>query len=100
MKKTALAVLLSLLMLPAAAVAQVGVVVRVAPPAPVVEHYGPPPHPGYVWVAGYHRWDGHRYVWVHGYWGRPPHPGWVWVPHHWVHRRGGYVLVQGHWRRP
>ena len=64
MKKIALAVLLALTLLPAASFAQVGVVVRVGPPAPIVEHYGPPPHPGYVWIAGYHRWDGARYVWV------------------------------------
>ncbi len=98
MKKTAWAVLLSLAMLPAAGMAQVGVVVRVAPPAPIVEHYGRPPHHGDVWIAGYHRWDGAHYVWVHGYWGHPPHPGWVWVPAHWAHRRGGWVLIEGHWR--
>lgn len=98
MKKIALAVLLSLCMVPVASMAQVGVVVRIGPPAPVVEHYGPPPHPGWVWCSGYQRWDGHRYVWVHGYWAHPPRPGAVWVPHHWAHRHGGWVLVEGHWR--
>jgi hypothetical protein len=95
-KKTVLAFLLALSLAPAAAVAQV--VVRVGPPAPIVEHYGPPPHRGYVWIAGYHRWDGARYVWVHGYWARPPRPGAVWVAHRWVHRHRGWVLVEGHWR--
>ena len=47
---------------------------------------------------GYHRWDGHRYVWVHGYWAHPPHPGAVWVRHHWEQRGDGWVLVEGHWR--
>jgi hypothetical protein len=97
-KKSALALLLAVALAPAAAIAQVGVVVRVGPPAPIVEHYGPPPHPGYVWISGYHRWDGNRYVWTHGHWDRPPRPGAVWVPHRWEHRHGGYVLVQGHWR--
>jgi hypothetical protein len=32
--------------------------VRVGPPAPVYERHGPPPRPGWVWRAGYHRWDG------------------------------------------
>ncbi len=72
--------------------------VRVAPPAPIVEVHDHPPHPGWVWVDGYHRWDGHRYVWVHGYWAHPPHPGAVWVAHHWEQRSGGWVLVEGHWR--
>jgi hypothetical protein len=99
MKKTALAVLLAFLMLPAASMAQVGVFVRVAPPAPIVEHYGPAPHRGWVWIGGYHRWDGARYVWVRGYWAHPPRPGAVWVTAHWAHRRGGWVFIEGHWRR-
>jgi hypothetical protein len=78
--------------------AQAQVVIRVAPPAPVVEHYGPRPHPGYVWVGGYHRWDGARYVWTPGYWAAPPRPHAVWVAGHYVHRGGGWVFVEGHWR--
>ncbi|HLH37002.1 MAG TPA: hypothetical protein VKX41_20180 [Alloacidobacterium sp.] len=74
------------------------VVVRVAPPPVVVERPGPPPRPGYVWVGGYHRWDGYRYVWVPGHYVLPPRPRAVWVPGHWVERRGGWVFVEGHWR--
>ena len=33
---------------------------------PIIEVHDHPSHPGWVWVDGYHRWDGHRYVWVHG----------------------------------
>src|SRR5579863_1809748 len=97
-KKTILALLLALSLAPAALMAQVGVVVRVAPPAPIVEHYGPPPHPGWVWISGYHNWNGHRYVWVRGHWVRPPRPDAVWVAHHWEQRNGGWVLIEGHWR--
>ena len=96
MKKLASRTLLALALLPAASFGQV--VVHVGPPAPIVEHYGAPPHPGFVWIAGYHRWDGGRYVWVPGYWASPPRPHAAWVPHHWVHRHGGWVLVEGHWR--
>jgi hypothetical protein len=74
------------------------VVVRVAPPRPLVEKRVVAPGPGYVWIAGYHRWDGGAYVWVPGRWDRPPHPHAHWVAHRWVHRHGGYVLVEGHWR--
>ena len=98
MKKTALSLLLAICLMPAAALAQVGVVVRVAPPAPIVEAHDHPPHPGWVWIDGYHRWNGHRYVWVHGHWVRPPHPGAVWVAHRWEHRGDGWVLVEGHWQ--
>jgi hypothetical protein len=95
-RKLALAALLGLSLLPAAANAQV--YVRVGPPAPVVEHPGPPPGAGFVWIAGYHRWDGAHYVWVPGHYDRAPHPGARWVPHRWVHRHDGWVLVEGHWR--
>ena len=73
------------------------VVVRIGPPPPpVVEHYGPPPHPGYVWQAGYHRWDGHHYIWVPGHYGRPPRPGAVWVPG--AYEGPDYHFRAGYWR--
>jgi len=96
MKKIVFAALLAVALLPAVSYGEV--IVRVGPPAPIVERYGPAPGRGYVWVAGYQRWSGARYVWVPGRWELPPRPRAVWVPHHWVHRRGGWVLVEGHWR--
>lgn len=95
-KKLVLAGLLSLSLLPVATNAQV--VVRIGPPAAVVEHPGPPPGPGFVWIAGFHRWDGGRYVWVPGHYERPPHRGARWVPARWQHRHGGWVMTEGHWR--
>jgi hypothetical protein len=73
------------------------IIVRVAPPRAVVEHRPSRPGREYVWVNGYHRWDGSRHVWVEGRWDRPPHQRAHWVAHHWVKRRGGWVLVEGHW---
>jgi len=95
-KKIALALLLALTFVPAASYAQV--VIRVGPPAPVVENPGPPPQAGFVWVSGYHRYEGDHYVWTPGHWDHPPHPGAHWVAHRWVHRHGQWVLVEGHWR--
>jgi len=74
------------------------VVVRIGPPRPLVEHPGPVPHPGWAWRAGYHRWDGGRYVWVPGEYVEPPHPRAHWVNGHWAHRGGGWVWIEGHWR--
>ena len=96
MKKTALAFLLAVGLFPTANHAQV--YVRVGPPAPIVERRSPAPERGYVWINGYHRWDGARYVWVPGHLDRPPRRHARWVRHHWVHRRGGWELVEGHWR--
>jgi hypothetical protein len=74
------------------------VYVHVGPPRPLVERRVPPPGPGYVWVPGYHRWDGRAYVWVPGNWVVPPHHHAHWVQHRWVHRPQGWVMIEGHWR--
>ena len=79
-------------------VAKAEVVVRIGPPRAVIETRGPAPGSGYVWVNGYHRWDGNAYAWNAGRWEMPPRAHARWVAHRWVHRRNGYVLVEGRWR--
>jgi hypothetical protein len=74
------------------------IIVKVAPPRAVVEHRVVAPSPRHVWIAGYHRWDGHAYVWTTGRWELPPHEHAVWVAPRWEHRGGGYVFVEGRWR--
>ncbi|MBV8820617.1 MAG: YXWGXW repeat-containing protein [Acidobacteriaceae bacterium] len=95
-RKTFLAALLGCSLIAGASAAEV--VVNIGPPRPVVERRVVAPGPGYVWTAGYHRWDGAHYVWVPGAWVVPPRPHAVWVQHRWVHRRHGWVFVEGHWR--
>jgi hypothetical protein len=65
------------------------VVVKVGPPAAVVETRPVSPGVGYIWTKGYHRWDGSRYVWTAGEWRRPPHEHAHWVDHRWEHRKDG-----------
>ena len=75
------------------------VYVRIGPPAPIVERRVVAPGPGYVWIPGYHVWNGRAYVWRGGRWDRPPRAGARWVAPRWVHnRRNGWYLVEGHWR--
>jgi hypothetical protein len=74
------------------------VVVKVAPPRAIVEHRSARPSPRHVWIAGYHRWDGHAYVWEPGRWEIPPREHAVWVAPRWEHRNGGYVFVEGRWK--
>ncbi len=81
---------------PLAAGAQV--YVRVGPPRPMVERRPPPPHPGYAWREGYHRWDGAHYVWTPGEYVAPPRAGAVWVGGGYVHDRRGYYYRDGRWR--
>jgi hypothetical protein len=73
------------------------VYVRVGPPAPIVERRIVAPGPGYVWVPGYHVWNGGGYAWRPGRWVVPPRPRAVWVVPHWQHDRRGWFFIEGHW---
>ncbi len=96
MKRILVIVLLTLVVFPAAALAQA--VIRLGPPPPIVERPGPLPGARYVWIPGYYRWNGHNYIWVRGRYAIPPRPGAVWIPSRYVHRPGGYVFIAGYWR--
>jgi WXXGXW repeat (2 copies) len=99
MKKVLLTAACGLLL--TAGIAQAQVVVRIGPPpARPYERIPPPPpgHPGWAWHAGYHRWDGARYVWVPGTYVAPPRPHARWVDGHWDRRGGGYIWTEGRWR--
>ena len=86
--------------MPATASADGEVVVDNPPPAPAPVAEAPPaapPQPGMIWVAGYHRWDGHAYQWERGHYERPPRPESRYVQGHWEARGRGKVWVNGHW---
>ena len=80
--------------------AQIGATIRIGPPRHPREvvPVRPAEHRDWVWQPGYHRWDGHAYVWVPGAYAAPPRPRARWVAGHWVHRGGGWVWIEGHWR--
>jgi hypothetical protein len=67
------------------------------PPPPETEVVPASPGPDYVWLGGYHRWDGHRYVWVRGRYDRRPHPNARWSAAHWEKRGRGHVWVEARW---
>ena len=97
--KKSVGILLVVGALVSASVEAAHVYVKIAPPAPVVETRVVAPGPGYVWVGGFHRWDGAAYVWVPGHWVMPPRPHAAWVPGHWVHHKHhGWYWKDGHWR--
>lgn len=77
------------------------VVVESPPPAPAAEVEVVPANTygaDYVWIGGYHRWDGRRYVWVRGRYERRPHAAARWEVAHWEVRGRGHVWVEGRWR--
>ncbi len=67
------------------------------PPAPEVEVVPASPGAEWVWVGGYHRWNGRQYVWVRGRYERRPHMRAVWRPAHWEVRGRMHVWVEGRW---
>ena len=84
---------------PACAASRSRLYVRVGPPAPIVETRVVAPGPDYVWIPGYHHWNGSAYAWVAGRWDRPPRAHATWVPGRWVREgRRGWYFVEGHWR--
>jgi len=74
------------------------IAIRIGPPPPVYERRGPPPDRGYVWINGYHRYEGGQYVWTPGRWERPPREHQRWVAHRWVHRGDHWEMQEGRWR--
>jgi hypothetical protein len=87
-----------LLTAPACAEPRGRIYVTAAPPRPIVEVRRVAPGPAYVWVDGYHRWDGRAYRWVPGRWEAKPRARATWVKGKWVKGRKGYYFVDGHWR--
>lgn len=73
-------------------------VVRVEPPPPRIEVYGPPPVVGHLWISGYWNWGGSRYVWVPGRWEAPRH-GHHWIPHRWERDGDRWRQHGGFWER-
>jgi hypothetical protein len=69
----------------------------IAPPPLQAEVQTASPGPGHVWVAGYWRWRGNRYVWRAGSWKRPRVAAAAWVPGHWQAVGPNFVWVRGHW---
>jgi hypothetical protein len=74
------------------------IVVHEAPPHDRAEHRPGRPSGRHVWIGGYHRWDGHAYVWEPGRWDLPPREHAVWVAPRWRHRHGDWVFIEGHWK--
>ncbi len=79
--------------------AEVGVEAESPPAAPVAEVEVQTASPGaeYVWVAGYHRWYGGRYVWARGHWDRRPHANAMWRTGRWERRGRRQVWIEGRW---
>ena len=86
-----------MLSLSAASFAQIGISVRIGPPA--IPIYTQPicPGPGYLWTPGYWAWnDDGGYYWVPGTWVVAP-VGLLWTPGYWGWDSGFYRWHGGYW---
>jgi len=80
-----------------AAHVNVGIGVRIGPPAPAYEAV-PAPRRGWVWTPGYWRWNGYRYVRARGYWVRA-RPGYRYYPGRWAQEGPVWRFHVGYWGR-
>jgi hypothetical protein len=90
---------LVLLALSAAAYAQIGISISLAPPE--LPTYEQPlcPGDGYLWTPGYWGYaDADTgYYWVPGAWVMAPEPGFLWTPGYWGWGGNGYAFNEGYW---
>jgi len=87
----------AVLAMPAAALAQVGISVTIAPPELPVYEQPVCPGDGYIWTPGYWAWGDDDYYWVPGTWVEAPEPGLFWTPAYWGWGGNGFVFYEGYW---
>ncbi len=75
----------------------VGLSVRIAPPALPVYAQPECPTPGFLWTPGYWAYGPAGYYWVQGVWVAPPRPGVLWTPGYWGFAGGIYGWHAGYW---
>ena len=88
---------LALLVMPAAALAQISVSVTIAPPEIPVYEQPICPGDGYIWVPGYWAWGDNDYYWVPGTWIVAPEVGYLWTPGYWGWGGSSFVFYDGYW---
>src|SRR5271155_1057113 len=83
----------------AASFAQIGVAIRIGPPALPVYEQPLCPGDGYLWTPGYwgYDYDVTDYYWVPGTWVTAPEIGFLWTPAYWGWGGDGFVFYDGYW---
>jgi hypothetical protein len=79
--------------------AQVGISIRVGPPALPVYEQPPCPAEGYIWTPGYwaYDYDYSDYYWVPGTWVMAPEVGYLWTPGYWGWGGDRFLFHEGYW---
>src|SRR5580698_6235377 len=90
---------LVVLSLPTASMAQIGISIRIGPPALPVYEQPICPGDGYLWTPGYwaYDYDINDYYWVPGTWVLTPQVGFLWTPGWWGWGEGAFIFHEGYW---
>ncbi len=88
-----------LLAMTAASFAQIGIAIRIGPPALPVYEQPPCPAEGYIWTPGYwaYDYDYSDYYWVPGTWVLAPQRGYFWTPAYWGWGGDRFIFHEGYW---
>ena len=89
--------IIAILAIPVVSLGQIGVSVRVAPPALMAYSQPICPQEGYLWTPGYWAYGQAGYFWVPGTWVEPPAIGLLWTPGYWGWDSGAYAWNGGYW---
>ncbi len=83
----------------AASFAQIGISIRIGPPALPVYEQPLCPAEGYIWTPGYwaYNYDIGDYYWVPGTWVLAPQVGFLWTPGWWGWGGGAFIFHEGYW---
>jgi hypothetical protein len=76
---------------------QIGISVRIGPPALPVYDQPICPGDGYLWTPGYWAYADDDYYWVPGTWVEPPQVGFLWTPGYWGWGGSAFFFHEGYW---
>jgi len=87
--------------IPALVFGQIGISVRVGPPALPIYEQPMCPGEGFLWTPGYWAYNEEvsDYYWVPGTWVQAPEVGFLWTPGYWGWRENAYFFNEGYWGR-
>jgi hypothetical protein len=86
-----------LVVVPAASFAQIGISIRIGPPALPVYEQPPCPAEGNIWTPGYWAYGPDGYYWVPGTWVMAPQVGFLWTPGYWGWGGAAFIFHEGYW---
>jgi hypothetical protein len=94
-----IALTLVVLTLPTPSAAQIGIAIRIGPPALPVYEQPVCPGDGYLWTPGYwaYDYDVSDYYWVPGTWVLAPEVGFLWTPGWWGWGGDAFLFHEGYW---